>query len=120
MTEKKKEITLTKKQLLRALSAQMGVTEKMCGQFLNCLLQQISNALQKEETVVFKKLGKLRIATTPKRTGRNVKTRETMEIPERKVVRWRSSLLMKKLLNPDIYEKNKKTLKKKITKKSST
>jgi len=80
-------MALTKSQILTKLADKTGLTKKQVGQFL----EEIAALAYKEakNTFVLPGLGKLVLVNRKAREGRNPATGETIQIPAKKVVKFR-------------------------------
>lgn len=65
-----------------------GVTKKTAEAWLDAVCQVAAKALDDGEEVTLPGLGKLKVAFKPARAGRNPATGESMQIPEKYVVKF--------------------------------
>lgn len=80
-------MAMTKTQIIDHISKKTGVTKKIAGQFLQELVFLAYKEAKKSFTLPG--LGKLVLVERKARLGRNPKTGETIQIPAKKVVKFR-------------------------------
>lgn len=78
---------MTKSELLTNLAAKTGLTKKDCASFIDTLVQMAYKEAKK--SFVLPGLGKLVVVQRKKRKGRNPATGETINIPAKKVLKFR-------------------------------
>ena len=80
-------MSMTKSELLTYMAKKSGLTKKATGEFI----QELVNLSYKEakKAFVIPGLGKLVLVDRKARLGRNPKTGETIQIPAKKVVKFR-------------------------------
>lgn len=81
---------MNKQDLIEAVS-KVVCTKKEAAQAVETMISEIKNALEKNEKVTLAGLGSFSVTTRKARTGRNPRTGETIQIPAKKVVRFRPS-----------------------------
>lgn len=79
--------SMTKSQILDHLAKKTGSTKKMAGEFLDELVKLSYKEAKK--AFVIPGLGKLVVVNRKARMGRNPATGETMQIPAKKVLKFR-------------------------------
>jgi DNA-binding protein HU-beta len=90
------EKPMTKSQLLNHLSEKTGLNKAQVGSVLDELAQTAySEAKSKEKGFTVPGLGKLVLVNRAARSGRNPATGETIEIPAKKVVKFRLAKVAK-------------------------
>lgn len=79
---------MNRMQMTNAIAAAGGVTKKVAEQQLTALLSAIQDALKAGEDVTVTDNFKLHVDTRKARIGRNPKTGEPVDIPEKRVVKF--------------------------------
>lgn len=91
MTEK----TLTRMDLSEAVFQEVGLSRNESAQLVESILQHVSDALVRGETVKISSFGTFSVRDKAARVGRNPKTGEEAPIPPRRVLSFRPSHIMK-------------------------
>lgn len=89
------EKTLTRMDLAEAVHADVGLSRNDSAALVESVLQHISDALVRGETVKISSFGTFSVREKAARVGRNPKTGEEVPIHPRRVLTFRSSHLMK-------------------------
>lgn len=92
--------TVTKKELARALSENDGCTLKKAQETVNFLIDTIANDLKEGNEVDLAGFGKFEVKERAARKGMNPRTKEAVEIPASKQVKFSAKKALKDLLNP--------------------
>lgn len=82
---------MNKAELISAMAAGADMTKADATKALNAFLNVVMDALKKGEKVTLVGFGTLSVAERAARTGINPATKETIEIPARKVVKFKPS-----------------------------
>lgn len=82
---------MNKAELISAMAAGADMTKADATKALNAFLDVVMDALKKGEKVTLVGFGSLSVAERAARTGINPVTKETIEIPARKVVKFKPS-----------------------------
>ena len=82
---------MNKADLISAMAAGADMTKADATKALNAFLDVVMDALKKGEKVTLVGFGTLSVAERAARTGINPATKETIEIPARKVVKFKPS-----------------------------
>ncbi|CCZ48975.1 MAG TPA: HU family DNA-binding protein [Mediterranea massiliensis] len=82
---------MNKAELISAMAAGADMTKADATKALNAFLDVVMDALKKGEKVTLVGFGTLSVAERAARTGINPATKETIEIPARKVVKFKPS-----------------------------
>ena len=82
---------MNKAELISAMAAGADMTKADATKALNAFLNVVMDALKKGEKVTLVGFGTLSVAERAARTGINPVTKETIEIPARKVVKFKPS-----------------------------
>lgn len=81
---------MNKKDLILAAAADSGLPPKEVEQALNAILASIGQSLKKEESVILVGFGTFSIYERATRTGFNPTTKEKIQIPAKKVVKFKA------------------------------
>ena len=87
--------TLTRMDLADAVHTQVGLSRNESADLVETVLQHISDALVRGETVKISSFGTFSVRAKTARVGRNPKTGEEVPIHPRRVLTFRPSHLMK-------------------------
>ena len=87
---------MTKKEIVMKIAEETGLKQIDVKVVVQKTLDQITNALAAGKTVELRNFGVFKVKTRKPRIGRNPKTGVTVSIPERKVVTFKSGMIMKK------------------------
>lgn len=86
---------MNKTELAARVAEDLEISNKMSLDVINAVLDVISETLAGGDSVIFTGFGKFEAVTTPARIGRNPKTGEAVDIPARKVVKFRVGKALK-------------------------
>lgn len=89
------EKTLTRMDLSEAVFREVGLSRNESAQLVETVLQHMSDALVRGETVKISSFGTFSVREKSSRMGRNPKTGEEVPISPRRVLSFRPSHLMK-------------------------
>lgn len=89
------EKTLTRMDLSEAVFREVGLSRNESAQLVEVVLQHMSDALVRGETVKISSFGTFSVREKSSRMGRNPKTGEEVPISPRRVLSFRPSHLMK-------------------------
>ena len=89
-------MTMTKKEIVMKIAEETGLKQIDVKVAVQKTLDHITNALAAGKTVELRNFGVFKVKTRKPRIGRNPKTGVTVSIPERKVVTFKSGMIMKK------------------------
>ncbi len=92
-------MTLTKAHIIDGVAEQIGYTRKKANDTLEILLEIIKSRLGSGEDVLVSGFGKFCVNEKRERKGRNPASGKDMMLPPRKVVTFRSSRQLRKILN---------------------
>ncbi len=76
---------MLKKDLIDKVAADAGLTKKQAGAALDSVLETISGALKKGDSILLTGFGKFEVRTRAARTGINPKTLAKIKLPATKV-----------------------------------
>ena len=89
----KKLIAMNKKQLVKRVSQKTGLTLTESNEFLNSVLDTISDTLKNKEDVFLRGFGSFMIKERKPRRTMSLNTRKMITIPGKKVVKFRTQIL---------------------------
>ena len=92
-------INLTKKEIVNSIYMQIGYSKKVSENLLEDFFDIIIDNLKKSNKVKISKFGTFHVRFKKSRIGRNPKTNEKKIISERKVILFKPSNELKKLIN---------------------
>ena len=81
---------MTKTDLVNEIAAKAGLTKVQAKAALDATLESISQALANDDKIQLIGFGTFSVVEKPARTGRNPRTKETIQIPARKVVKFKA------------------------------
>jgi len=87
---------MTKKDIVIKISDETGLRQIDVKNIVQRTLDHIIGALTKGETVELRNFGIFKVKSRRSRVGRNPKTGVTVPIPEKRVVSFKSGMVMKK------------------------
>lgn len=87
--------TLTRMDLSEAVFREVGLSRNESAQLVECVLEEMSDALVRGEQVKISSFGTFSVRNKSARVGRNPKTGEEVPINPRRVLTFRPSHLMK-------------------------
>lgn len=91
--------TITRAQLSEAVYQEVGLSRNESAELLEAVLNHVSDALAKGETVKISSFGSFSVRQKGQRIGRNPKTGEEVPILPRKVLVFRPSQVLKNRIN---------------------
>lgn len=80
---------MNKSELIDAVAAESGLTKADSKRAIEAFISSVGSALKKGDKLALVGFGSFSVSDRPARTGRNPKTKETITIPARKVVRFK-------------------------------
>jgi integration host factor subunit alpha len=93
------ESTVTRAQLAEAVYQEVGLSRNDSAQIVDMILEEISQALLRDEMVKLSSFGSFQVRSKGERVGRNPKTGEEVPILPRKVLVFRASHVLKDKIN---------------------
>jgi len=91
--------TLTRAHLAEAVFQNVGISRQEAGQFVDIVLDEVSDALVRGETVKMSGFGTFSVRQKGERVGRNPKTGVEVPIKPRRVLSFRASHILKDRIN---------------------
>ncbi len=92
-------MTLTKANIVDAIHNDLGFPKNRSAELIEILLEQIKSTLEKGEDVLISGFGKFCVKTKKERRGRNPATGDDMMLPQRQVVTFRCSHLLREKIH---------------------
>ncbi len=83
-----------------------NLLKKDIKKILKIIFSEISIALQKEENIEIRGFGTYKVTKRKARLGRNPKNSSVIQIPEKKVIKWKMSKIFFKKLNNNFTDKD--------------
>ena len=91
--------TVTRADLTDAVYRSLGISRNESAAFVERILDEIAQTLEKGETVKISSFGTFSVRDKKLRMGRNPKTGEEVPIAPRRVITFRASHVLKDLIN---------------------
>ena len=91
--------TLTRAQIAEVVYTEVGLSRNDSAQIVDVILDEISGALVKGDTVKLSSFGTFQVRSKGERIGRNPKTGKEVPIKPRRVLIFRASHVLKDLIN---------------------
>jgi integration host factor subunit alpha len=91
--------THTRADLYEAVYKKAGLTRTECASLVELVLKEITDCLERGETVKLQSFGLFVVRKKGQRMGRNPKTREQVPIAPRRVVLFKPSAILKQRIN---------------------
>ena len=92
-------INLTKKDIIKSIYLQIGLSKKIIDLFLEDIIKILSNNIKENKKVKISSFGTFVVRNKKNRIGRNPKTKEEKKISERNVLIFKPSKELKKYIN---------------------
>ena len=99
MSQINRPITLTKGMIVDRIQRETGHSLRDSKDFLELVLEDIKSSLEEGEDVMITGFGKWQVRAKQRRRGRNPATGKSMYIDARKIVTFKTSVKLRKLLN---------------------
>lgn len=90
---------MTKADLVQSVQKNTQLTKEQSGAAVDSVVDAIVQSLKSGEGLSLKGFGSFVVQTRPARQGHNPKTKEKIEIPEKKIVKFKVSPEVKKEIN---------------------
>jgi DNA-binding protein HU-beta len=92
---------VNKAALIDKIADDAGITKTAAARAIESLIEGVSNSLNKGERTTLVGFGTFTVSDRKARTGRNPHTGATIEIPAKRIARFRASKELEDLLNND-------------------
>ena len=92
-------INLTKKDIIKSIYLQIGLSKKIIDFFLEDIIKILTSSIKENKKVKISKFGTFIVRNKKKRIGRNPKTKEESNVSERNVLLFKPSKELKKYIN---------------------
>ena len=93
--------TVTRVDLCEAVYQKVGLSRTESAAFVELVLKEITDCLERGETVKLSSFGSFMVRKKGERIGRNPKTGEKVEVPAKRVPYFKPSKELKDLINGD-------------------
>ena len=90
------------------VAAEMDISKAKAEEAVSAILDEVKRALSEGESVTIRRFGAFQVRDKNARLGRNPKTGEEAEIPERRVVRFKPGNHFRKAVNGEEPERNRR------------
>ena len=90
-------INLTKKDIIKSIYLQIGLSKKIIDLFLEDIIKILTNSIKENKKVKISKFGTFIVRNKKKRIGRNPKTNEERNVSERNVLLFKPSKELKNI-----------------------
>lgn len=90
---------MTKAGIINSVYERVGVTKKEATEYVEAVLETMKEALEAGEDIKVSGFGKFEVRTKGERIGRNPRTNVEIVIPQRSVLRFKVSQVLKDKLN---------------------
>lgn len=90
---------VTRAEIAEAVNYNIGLSQQESGELVDMMFDIMADALVQGEEVKITRLGTFQVRGKKARVGRNPKTMVEAEISARRVVTFRPSLILKKVIN---------------------
>jgi len=87
--------TISKKEIVKAVSERHGLTTTQTGQLVQVFMDQIIEELSRGNRIEFREFGIFELKRRKPRTARNPKTGDSVQVPEKTVVSFKPGKVMK-------------------------
>ena len=95
-------MTMTKAGIVNSVYESVGVTKKEAAEYVDAIFETIKEALEAGDELKVSGFGKFEVRQKGERVGRNPRTGVEIMIPERKVLRFKVSQVLKAELNDSL------------------
>ena len=92
-------VNLTKKDIIKSIYLQIGLSKKIIDLFLEDIIKILTNNIKENKKVKISNFGTFLVRNKKNRIGRNPKTREEKKISKRNVILFKASKEFKELIN---------------------
>ena len=92
-------MSLGKKDITKNISIKTHITNKLSSQLLESFLKKIQLNIVNNNNIKIPNFGAFRLHTTPRRLGRNPKSKQEYQIPEIKKASFKASKKIKLIIN---------------------
>jgi len=90
---------MTKEDIIKAISQKVGISKSAATNCLSVILDEIQKALKKGDKVTLTGFGTFSVSKRKARTGRNPKTGASIQIPAKKVPKFKAGSVLKKAVS---------------------
>ena len=86
---------MLKKDLIQMVADQVGLTKKQAGEAVEAMLEAVTGALSKGDSVLLTGFGRFEVRHRAARTGINPQTKEKIQLPATKVPAFKAGKALK-------------------------
>jgi DNA-binding protein HU-beta len=90
---------MNKADLINSISKKTGLSKSKTNEVIDAFVESVTDSLKKGEKVTLVNFGTFNISERDSRSGRNPKTGETIEIPAKRVARFKVGAGLAKNIN---------------------
>ncbi|MDP6849604.1 MAG: HU family DNA-binding protein [Planctomycetota bacterium] len=101
--------TITKRDLVQRISDSTGQTKVLVRDIVQKFLDEVSNELIRGNRLEFRKFGVFEVRSRPGRTAQNPKTLEKVQVPAKRVVKFKVGNVLKKKVELGVVDAPKET-----------
>lgn len=91
--------TIKKTELVTSIQQKLGITNKLATEMVNALVDEMANALSEGTVIDLAGLGKFEVKERKSRKGINPVTKERIEIPATKSIKFKPTSKLKRKIN---------------------
>lgn len=91
--------TRTKKDLVKEVASRTGLDINTVKDNVHAMFEVMSEGLGRDGNIEIRNFGIFKVKDIPKRTARNPKTGETIEVPAKRLIHFKPGQLMKQRIN---------------------
>ncbi len=102
-------LTVTKRDLVQRISDSTGQTKVLVRDIVQKFLDEVSNELIRGNRLEFRKFGFFEVRDRPGRIAQNPKTLEKVQVPPKRVVKFKVGNVLKKRVESGVLEAPKET-----------
>jgi integration host factor subunit beta len=104
-SEGKLMATITKKELVDRIAEETGITQFTVRSIIQCCLDEIISELTNNNRLEFRDFGIFEVREAAPRTAQNPKTLEKIEVPAKRVAKFKMGRIMKERMNTTAVKK---------------
>ncbi len=99
LVEEDEQVTMTKADIVDSVYERVGITKKEATDYVDAVFEAMKETLENGDELKVSGFGKFEVRKKGERVGRNPRTGVEIMIPERKVLRFKVSQVLKDQLN---------------------
>lgn len=98
---KKSPQTVTKRELVQRIADRSGQTKVLVREVVQSFLDEMATELVRGNRLEFRKFGVFEVRRRPGRIAQNPKTLERVEVPDKRVVRFKVGNLLRRMVDEE-------------------